>query len=60
MKFPEVNKPETLEKRYLGKISKKGLTFMKVKIIYIIYKAPSKYGPCKKNNRNLGVIAYIL
>ena len=30
MKFPEVNKPETLEKRYLGKLSKKGLTFMKL------------------------------
>ena len=29
MKFPEMNKPETLEKRYLGKISKKALMFMK-------------------------------
>jgi len=29
MKFPEMNKPETLEKRYLGKLSKKALSFMK-------------------------------
>jgi len=29
MKFPEVTKPETLEKRYLGKLSKKALAFMK-------------------------------
>lgn len=29
MKFPEVNKPETLEKKYLGKLSKKALSFMK-------------------------------
>lgn len=29
MKFPEMNKPETLEKRYLGKLSKKALMFMK-------------------------------
>ena len=29
MKFPEVPKPETLERRYLGKVSKKGLQFMK-------------------------------
>ena len=29
MKFPEVTKPETLEKRYLGKISKKALSFLK-------------------------------
>ena len=29
MKFPEINKPETLERRYLGKIQKKALNFMK-------------------------------
>jgi len=29
LKFPEMNKPETLEKRYLGKLSKKALSFMK-------------------------------
>ena len=29
MKFPEITKPETLEKRYLGKSSKKALTFLK-------------------------------
>lgn len=29
MKFPEMNKPETLEKRYLGKLSRKALSFMK-------------------------------
>ena len=29
MKFPEIQKPETLERRYLGKISKKALNFMK-------------------------------
>jgi cyclin-dependent kinase-like len=30
MKFPEINKPETLERRYLGKLSKKALNIMKV------------------------------
>lgn len=29
MKFPDVPKPETLERRYLGKLTKKGLMFMK-------------------------------
>ena len=29
MRFPEINKPETLEKRYLGKLSKKAMSFMK-------------------------------
>jgi len=29
MKFPEINKPETLERRYLGKIQKKALNFLK-------------------------------
>ena len=29
MKFPEIIQPETLERRYLGKISKKALNFMK-------------------------------
>lgn len=29
MKFPEICKPETIEKRYLGKLSKKALSFMK-------------------------------
>jgi cyclin-dependent kinase-like len=29
MKFPDIPKPETLERRYLGKLSKKGLSFMK-------------------------------
>jgi cyclin-dependent kinase-like len=29
VKFPEVTKPETLEKKYLGKLSKKALSFMK-------------------------------
>jgi cyclin-dependent kinase-like len=29
MKFPDITKPETLEKRYLGKLSKKALAFMK-------------------------------
>ncbi len=29
MKFPEILKPETLEKKYLGKLSKKALSFMK-------------------------------
>ncbi len=28
-KFPESTKPETLERRYLGKLSKKALSFMK-------------------------------
>jgi len=30
VKFPEVTKPETLEKKYLGKLSKKALAFMKM------------------------------
>jgi len=55
MKFPEVNKPETLEKRYLGKLSKKGLTFMKVNYYYKI-KASIKYGSHEANNRSLSVI----
>jgi cyclin-dependent kinase-like len=29
MKFPDIPKPETIERRYIGKISKKGLNFMK-------------------------------
>lgn len=29
MKFPEITKPETLERRYLGKLSKKALNFIK-------------------------------
>jgi cyclin-dependent kinase-like len=29
MKFPEISKPETIERRYLGKLSKKALNFMK-------------------------------
>jgi len=29
MRFPEMNRPETLEKKYLGKLSKKALAFMK-------------------------------
>ena len=28
-KFPEISKPETIERRYLGKLSKKALNFMK-------------------------------
>ena len=28
-KFPEISKPETLERRYIGKLSKKALSFMK-------------------------------
>jgi len=30
VKFPDITKPETLEKKYLGKLSKKALAFMKV------------------------------
>ncbi|KAL4490773.1 hypothetical protein ABPG72_021827 [Tetrahymena utriculariae] len=29
-KFPEINKPETIERRYLGKLSKKALNIMKL------------------------------
>ena len=29
MKFPETSKPETLEKKYLGKVSRKAMAFMK-------------------------------
>jgi len=29
MKFPEIMKPETIERRYLGKLSKKAMNFMK-------------------------------
>ena len=29
MKFPEIFNPETLERRYLGKVSKKAMSFMK-------------------------------
>jgi serine/threonine protein kinase len=29
LKFPDMTRPETLEKRYLGKLSKKALSFMK-------------------------------
>ena len=29
IKFPEITKPETIERRYLGKLSKKALNFMK-------------------------------
>lgn len=29
LKFPEITKPETIERRYLGKLSKKALNFMK-------------------------------
>ena len=28
-KFPEITKPETIERRYIGKLSKKALSFMK-------------------------------
>ena len=30
MKFHEISKPETLEKRFLGKLSKKALSFIKL------------------------------
>jgi cyclin-dependent kinase-like len=30
MKFPEITKPETIERRYLGKLPKNGLNFMKM------------------------------
>jgi cyclin-dependent kinase-like len=30
MKFPEINKPETIERRYLGKLNIKALNFMKL------------------------------
>lgn len=29
LKFPEISMPETVERRYLGKLSKKALSFMK-------------------------------
>lgn len=29
MKFPEIKKPETIERRYIGNISKKALSIMK-------------------------------
>ena len=29
MKFPEISKTDTIERKYLGKISKKALSFMK-------------------------------
>lgn len=29
LKFPDISKPESIERRYLGKLSKKALTFMK-------------------------------
>ncbi|EGR27593.1 protein kinase domain protein [Ichthyophthirius multifiliis] len=29
MKFPEINKPETIERRYLGKLSPRALNFLK-------------------------------
>ena len=29
LKFPDMAKPETIERRYLGKLSKKALTFLK-------------------------------
>lgn len=29
MKFPDIKNPETLEKRYLGKLSKQALSLMK-------------------------------
>lgn len=29
MRFPEIPKPETLERRYLGKLTKKALSFLK-------------------------------
>ena len=29
MKFPEITKPETIERKYIGKISKKALNFIK-------------------------------
>lgn len=30
LKFPEISKPETIERRYLGKLSKKALNFLKL------------------------------
>ncbi len=30
MIFRDLGRPETLERRYLGKITKKGLSFMKI------------------------------
>lgn len=35
MKFPEVSKPETIERRYLGKLTKKALSFMKGLLKYL-------------------------
>ena len=29
MKFPEISKPETLDKKFVGKMTKKALTFIK-------------------------------
>ena len=29
LKFPDMSRPETLEKRYVGKLTKKALSFMK-------------------------------
>ena len=34
IKFPDLGKAETLERRYLGKISKKALSFMKALLKY--------------------------
>ena len=48
MKFPEVTKPETLEKRYLGKISKKALSFLKN-----LFKSIFKLNFLKKYKKNL-------
>lgn len=36
LKFPDMSNPETLEKRYLGKLSRQALLFMKV-YYYFIY-----------------------
>lgn len=30
IKFPDINRPETIERRYLGKLSKKALNLMKL------------------------------
>ena len=43
MKFPEINKPETLEKKFIGKLSKKAMQFLKTLLKMDPNDRPSPY-----------------
>ena len=41
LKFPDMSRPETLEKRYVGKLTKKALSFMKSLLVMDPAKRPT-------------------